>query len=118
MIHPDIKIGSLVWLAPNKMSMQHLHLIPGESLADEFEKKGISLDNFDDDPESNDPVHILTVPLVKDCGFYPALVIGFDVDLGGDRNIRLSFGDRGTFTIGWSLLSLIEVLPWTEEETP
>lgn len=116
MIHPDVKIGSLVWLAPNKMSMLHLDLISGE-LADEFEKKGITLDNFDDDPESNDPVHILRVPLVRDCEYYPALVIGFDIDLGGDRNIRLSFGDHGSFTVSGNILSLVQVLPWVEEET-
>ena len=103
MIHPDVKIGSLVWLSPSKMSLDKLHLMAGDA---------ISLDNFDDTPDSMDPVHLITVPLKKDCGFYPALVVGIGHDELGDQTVRLSFGERGTFTLGNGLMNLVQVLPW------
>jgi len=88
------------------MSMNNLHLMESDS---------VTMDNFDDTPDSNDPVHLITVPLRKDCGFYPALVVGFDTDLGGERTIRLSFGEHGTFTLGNGLLRLVRVIPWEQD---
>jgi len=104
MIHPDIEIGSLVWLASSKMSL----------LSGRF-----TLDNFNDNPESNDPVHYIRVPFQRNCKeFYPALVVGFGIDPGGNQTIRLSFGDRGTFTLESPLLDLIWVLPWDVLKIP